>query len=80
MNDFTKEELKIIEKSLSAYVCEFEQFKTYSMIKNKIQSMIDNYCEHTKEVFPVYTASGDLPVAGFCYQCGHPVDGRFIDE
>lgn len=41
MNDFKKEELQFIYRSL-------EQLKWYksSYIMKKIQSLIDNYCEH----------------------------------
>ena len=38
MNDFTKEELQIIWLSIAA--------NYFPELKNKIQSIIDNYCEH----------------------------------
>jgi hypothetical protein len=72
MNDFTKEELNIIDKTLLAEI----NRKFTSSLKNlrdKIQSMIDDYCEHEKDVWPLYTSTGDLPVAGFCYECNQCV-------
>jgi hypothetical protein len=41
MNDFTKEELEnILNGNVEIYP------SSYSELRNKIQSMIDNYCEH----------------------------------
>lgn len=46
MNDFTKEEFNILHEFLDT-ACELysEPDSTYSL-RDKIQSMIDNYCEH----------------------------------
>ena len=46
MNDFTKKELNILHEFLDT-ACELysEPDSTYSL-RDKIQSMIDNYCEH----------------------------------
>lgn len=44
MNDFTKEELKLIIDKLG--LLRFSQFEGCGKLVNKIQSMIDNYCEH----------------------------------
>lgn len=46
MNDFTKEELNILHEFLDT-ACELysEPDSTYSL-RDKIQTMIDNYCEH----------------------------------
>ena len=56
MNDFTKEELEIIRHALRIDICkggdyEGEKFVHKNEIRHnlafdKIQSMIDNYCEH----------------------------------
>lgn len=46
MNEFTKEELQIMHKAMQIYICDFECYKQYSITKNKLKSMIDNYCEH----------------------------------
>lgn len=42
MNDFTKEELKIILKALPLWIGK----NSGGELKQKIISMIDNYCEH----------------------------------
>lgn len=42
MNDFTKEELEIINQAMRGYVCDFECYKLYCSAKDKIQSMIDD--------------------------------------
>ena len=78
MNDLTKEELECIFEEvnhLDADRCEFT-----TNLLNKIQFMIDNYCEHSKNVWPLYTAWGDLPAAGFCYECNQSVERKFINE
>lgn len=45
MNDFTKEELKKIKLSLS-YEYDRDGLVSTANLKSRIQSMIDNYCEH----------------------------------
>lgn len=42
MNDFTKEELNILKAALG----EILFFSETPRLLNKIQSMIDNYCDH----------------------------------
>lgn len=47
MNDFTKEELYLIEKSVKHYFFrDCEMPLPHSPLHDKIQSLIDNYCEH----------------------------------
>lgn len=75
MNDFTKKELEMIHYDLVRNESPWQCGKT---IINKIQSMIDNYCEHQKNVWPLYTSSGDMPVCGLCYECDTCVDKDFI--
>lgn len=43
MNDFTKEELKSIMYCVKQMKIHIDG---YNPLKSKIQSMIDNYCEH----------------------------------
>jgi len=57
MNDFTKEELKFIYDWLNWIS------KEDYPVKNKIQSMIDNYCDHSQYIY-----YGDIPV-GECTKC-----------
>lgn len=47
MNDFTKEELKKIYKNLEG---DASNDHAGELIVDKIQSMIDNYCEHKKSI------------------------------
>ena len=74
MNDFTKEELEIIKHGVD-WVFEHQDFKDKSsvlILGRKIQSMIDNYCEHDKRPYESY-------VTGFqekCCKC----DKVFEDE
>lgn len=73
MNDFTKEELNYIADGISliVYRCEINppQLKDKLInLNNKIQSLINNYCEHKKE-----------PIGGWvskCINCGM----KFGDE
>ena len=44
MNDFTKEDLDTLRRALKYYL---PRRHGESELKIKIQSMIDNYCEHT---------------------------------
>lgn len=63
MNDFTKEELSLIQyalkHTLNSGPCPIEM----EYILEKIQSLIDNYCEHTLEY-----DSGQYDI---CIKCGH---------
>ena len=65
MSDFTKEELKIIRNLINNLD---EKMLTWSesviLVQSKIQSMIDNYCEHKQ--------SGEVRDVDFikvCTQC-----------
>lgn len=49
MNDFTKEELEIILLDMNAYIHRttiLAESPSHRTLRDKIQSMIDNYCEH----------------------------------
>lgn len=47
MNDFTKEELELIHTCVESDYYHSNWSKSmYEPLINKIQSMIDNYCEH----------------------------------
>ncbi len=79
MNGFTKYELQSLLWAIG-YVRERTNNcgDTMRLLKKKLQSMIDGYCEHRRNVWPTYTKSGDLPIAGFCYECNKPVDKENI--
>ena len=76
MNDFTKEELILIAESIP-YLLHLKTKERTELLK-KIDNIINNYCEHKNDVSPLYTVSGDLPSAGFCYECNQPVRKEFI--
>ena len=49
MNDFTKEELQIILLDMNTYIHRAGILtvpKHHMALRDKIESMIDNYCEH----------------------------------
>ncbi len=46
MNDFTKEELRLIINTFDNFECDLKTWDIYTPIYMKIQSMFDNYCEH----------------------------------
>jgi hypothetical protein len=62
MNEFTKGELEIIYDGL-CNLMKLGWIKTNLQLNKKIQSMIDNYCEHEK-VVPNYGPNTQ------CTECG----------
>lgn len=82
MNNFTKEELGFLlwavdelEQIETALVWLRADFKVdYVELHQKLQSLIDSYCEHKENVTTLYTISGDYPFGGFCRDCGSLVD------
>lgn len=54
MNDFTKDELLIIHLDMCTYIEQNKILKEspiHKELRLKIQSMLDNYCEHEFEPF-----------------------------
>lgn len=82
MNSFTKEELEEIKRCLKYMISgSVTPYSSLTLkLKNKINTIIDNYCLHKKDVWPLYTSTGDIPIAGFCYECGFPVDKKYVNE
>lgn len=68
MNDFTKEELEMIRYSFHETIVRNDPWgnpcllSMHRTLKDKIQSMIDNYCEHS------WSAVGIHPWL-HCYKC-----------
>lgn len=67
MNEFTKEELSMLKNGIQ-YLSDRTSLSegylvAHNALENKIQSMIDNYCEHSKHIY-----YGDIPV-GECTKC-----------
>ncbi len=79
MKDFTKEELDYISDILKIHINDYPTLTSRdSDFLSKIQSMIDNYCEHEIAVWPLYTSTGDMPCAGLCFTCNKCVNREFI--
>lgn len=74
MNHFTKEELQSIEYGLESIGL------SQSPLRLRVLAMIDNYCEHKKDVWPIYTLRACIPCAGLCFECNQPVGKEFICE
>lgn len=71
MNDFTKEELEDILNWGNIYT-EFGTCSSYKMDKalmDKIEGMIDDYCDHEKEPRTQYWAE-DARLYNKCTKCG----------
>jgi len=68
MNDFTKEELEIILLDMDGYIKRtpmLNEAPSHKSLRNKIQFMIENYCEHE------YRHSNEAHFK--CKNCGVPV-------
>ena len=63
MNDFTKEELIMLKRLTLQHVNQFRQNSDCIELMSKIQSMIDNYCEHDSAI-----NIGEAPM--ICKKCG----------
>lgn len=62
MNDFTKEELQQIQAWATTDI-DLSPSELEVNLFDKIQSLIDNYCEHSQHLY-----YGDIPV-GECTEC-----------
>jgi hypothetical protein len=67
MKDFTKEELQILLLEMNISINRHKELLTiapsYQALRDKVESMIDNYCEHDK-VVPNYDCKTQ------CEKCG----------
>lgn len=69
MNDFTKEDLQnILNGNVELYP------HTHIDLRNKIQSMIDSFCEHE------WRCWDDVHNTRECMKCGEEKTGEIIDE
>lgn len=72
MNDFTKEELEYIAEAIEMWFKDYDS-ETPERIYLKVQSMIDNYCEHQwiviseHKLYRVGETSSAIPI---CNKCG----------
>lgn len=69
MNDFTKEELQYFLMIMKPFHWLWKNDPIE--LKNKIQSMIDNYCEHHFKV--VLVGKKSLAAVVQCHKCGYGV-------
>ena len=61
VNDFTKEELEVLISN------HWECGANYPGLYDKIQSMIDNYCDHPEPYRMMYGAT----ILDYCDKCKH---------
>lgn len=63
MNNFIKEELLNLNIILSLWIIKYPEDLGSAELQSKIESMIDNYCEHDMH----QTSS----LINYCYKCNH---------
>jgi hypothetical protein len=68
MNEFTKEELIFMRDSFLQRISSSSLFKyeDYENLHSKIQSMIDNYCEHN--IIGEMTGTATFPYCNKCHK------------
>jgi len=69
MNDFTKEELEYIRNYIFNGAASIS-FEKHEVLRNKIQSMIDNYCEHDWENICCQCTLDKI----YCHKCERTID------
>lgn len=70
MNNFTKEELEWLYHEVEIIAHEFKHTRGMSIpIKEKLQSMIDNYCEHQNQ-----SSMSDIDYVYYCRDCNQITD------
>lgn len=69
MNNFTKDELELIQDNLSWEECQ-EKNRKLMTINNKLTNMIDNYCEHECHHEWDGILVSESPNTGKCKKCG----------
>lgn len=73
MNDFTKHELEYLFEAIDSDIECFNEPEIAYSARDKLQSMIDNYCEHEKMEF-------DGDVYGYsCKKCEKQFTGQVVD-
>ena len=63
VNDFTKDELEKINYALDITTFHNDEYEENEQLLNKIQSMIENYCEHQ-------STSDGSGLEQICLDCG----------
>ena len=67
MNEFTKDELVMLKRLALQHINLFRQNSDCIELFNKIQLMIDNYCEHEK------TKQCNISGQVLCADCGEEI-------
>lgn len=70
MNNFTKEELEDLHYYTKRYH-EFNEFFQPTEFLNKIQSMVDNYCQHEWDIY----RKGNIIQGIYCEKCAQKLKG-----
>jgi hypothetical protein len=70
MNDFTTDELHHIHKLFELVKLAYPSYLLNESIENKIQALIDNYCEHNCHHEWDGTLITTKPNTGKCKKCG----------
>lgn len=71
MNDFSKKELQIIHLDMMTYIHRttiLKESPIHKRLRDKIESMIDNYCEHSEDMSLQYI--GDE----WCVKCKRKIE------
>lgn len=71
MNDFTKEELQIMLLDMNVYIHRttiLTESPSHKALRGKIQSMIDNFCEH------YWSPTEALNIPLHCLKCGEKAE------
>lgn len=70
MNDFTKEELEYIFYCVDIVTHKNDEHDKYEKLEDKIQSMIDSYCDHELEDWALMDNNQKI-----CIKCENIIHG-----
>jgi hypothetical protein len=70
MNDFTKEELIVLQGTFKGGCKAFSNYEFDAALELKLQSLIDNYCEHLPESVSFSTCPVGADMKYQCKKCG----------
>lgn len=81
MNDFTKEELEYLYQSIDNIVECYSEPDIGYLVRDKIQRMLDNYCEHHWVTDPrLHFMSNPPQIKCICIKCGRYEMKEIINE
>lgn len=70
MNDFTKEELTVLQQAFKGSCKAFANDKFDAALEIKIQSMVDSYCDHEWENICCQCTLDKI----YCHKCAKSMD------